>query len=335
MPPAKESVHGLRGAFGSAPGACRRGELEEAEQRLELPRRSVRRQGLVGRVGEQDQAVRAVRAHESVEGGRDPCVRVGGDAGRHVEHDNAARRSGQQRGRRRRLPKCDEQEDDRGHNGESCAGKAEPPDRPGAALEGRTRRQARSRSTSRSSPLTRPLDPIGERLGIRGARLGPRPGDGRRVVGKIRLADDARCEARGTPTIRRVAHRRLAEQPHGPLARVILEGAAGGGSRPAERSRQHERANGNEGQAEQRQERCRRSGRESERRPRELRRAAEARLGRLDGCDADAGANVHLDAWGGGDRAGKGDLSREEARSRRHACRPRTAPTGRRSSLSR
>ena len=104
VPAPKASVHGLRGACGSAPGEVSVRDVEEPQQRLQLTRRGVRRQRLIGGVGEQDQAVRAVRADEPVERGGDARVRVGRDARRDVEDDDAARRRGQQRPRLRGLP---------------------------------------------------------------------------------------------------------------------------------------------------------------------------------------------------------------------------------------
>ena len=58
-------------------GAALFGDLEEALQRPELPRRRLRRERLVGDVREEDQPVGAVRAHEALERRVDPGVGVG------------------------------------------------------------------------------------------------------------------------------------------------------------------------------------------------------------------------------------------------------------------
>ena len=84
VPPLKLS-HGDCANTGVAAVEADRGEeRDELEQRA---RRRVRRQQLVRRVGEHDEADRLVRVDDPAQRRRDPLVHRPGDARRHVEHD--------------------------------------------------------------------------------------------------------------------------------------------------------------------------------------------------------------------------------------------------------
>ncbi len=307
----------LRQRSGSGLG----GDVEEPEQRLQLPCRRVRRQGLIGGVGEQDQAVGAVRADEPVERGGDARVRVGRDARRDIEHDDPAGRCGQQRPGLRRLAERADQERDHGRDRNGGAGEPQPPDGGRSPFE---RGTVAERDRGRATPLR-------SSAGAH-ARRGRRASSHRaaRARGATRRCPPRSAPARAHATTReaRLAARRRSSASRVADSRRSLtarsrsstrSGSTRTGPLAPQRSREHDRADGEEADAEDSEQRRGGRGRNAVRRTGKALRATERGLGRLDGRGGHARAHRDLDPRRDGNLAAGEDAGARQ----RDGCSPR------------
>ena len=189
---------------------------------------------------------------------------------------------------------------------------AEPPDERLLSARTRHRRRVGSRSTTPLRPSAGGmLDTVGERRRIRRPGLRPRPRDAGRSPGQLRLADDARRQARRPPAVAGVTRCGLAQEPHGALALVGVDGCgadrpATGAAEPRARSRQ-----GEEADAEEREQRS----------PRPPARSGRSGRARASGRRNDGSGR--LDRRGGDARPHRDPDGRRHGNSRRP---PRRAP---------